>query len=154
WGCSCGGGSIVGWRVRGSEAFMATLLPLGDVQLRVRKPSAAGMVGGMRLSLLDRANALVGVSESATLQEVVQHAREAEELGFHRFLVAEHHAVPGLPGSQPGMLAVACAAATQRIRIGTAGIMLPDHQPLIVAEQIATLEALHPGRIDAGIGSS
>ncbi len=108
----------------------------------------------MRLSLLDRANALVGVSESATLQGVVQHAREAEELGFHRFLVAEHHAVPGLPGSQPGMLAVACAAATRRIRIGTAGIMLPDHQPLIVAEQIATLEALHPGRIDAGIGSS
>ena len=89
-----------------------------------------------------------------TLQGVVEHVREVEELGFHRFFVAEHHAVPGLPGSQPGMLAVACAAATSRIRVGTAGIMLPDHQPLIVAEQIATLEALHPGRIDAGIGSS
>ncbi|MDO5669046.1 MAG: MsnO8 family LLM class oxidoreductase [Corynebacterium sp.] len=108
----------------------------------------------MRLSLLDRANALAGASDAATLQRVVDHAREVEELGFTRFLVAEHHAVPGLPGSQPGMLAVACGAATERIRIGTAGIMLPDHQPLIVAEQIATLEALYPQRIDAGIGSS
>ena len=110
--------------------------------------------GGMRFSILDRANALVGDSESATLQGVVEHARGVEKLGFHRFLVAEHHAVPGLPGSQPGMLAVAVGAATQRIRIGTAGIMLPDHQPLVVAEQIATLEALYPARIDAGIGSS
>ncbi|MDO5513241.1 MsnO8 family LLM class oxidoreductase [Corynebacterium sp.] len=108
----------------------------------------------MRLSLLDRANSLAGDTDAAALQRVVGHARAAEKLGFFRFLVAEHHAVPGLPGSQPGLLALACAAATDTIRIGTAGIMLPDHQPLIVAEQIATLEALHPARIDAGIGSS
>ena len=110
--------------------------------------------GGMRLSVLDRANSLTGDSDATALRRVVEHARDVEKLGFSRFLVAEHHAVPGLPGSQPGMLAMACAAATDRIRIGTAGIMLPDHQPLIVAEQIATLEALHPARIDAGIGSS
>lgn len=110
--------------------------------------------GGMRLSVLDRANSLTGDSDATALRRVVEHARDVEKLGFSRFLVAEHHAVPGLPGSQPGMLAMACAAATDRIRIGTAGIMLPDHQPLIVAEQIATLEVLHPARIDAGIGSS
>lgn len=108
----------------------------------------------MRLSVLDRATSLTGDSDATALQRVVAHARDAEKLGFSRFFVAEHHAVPGLPGSQPAMLVVACAAATDRIRIGTAGIMLPDHQPLIVAEQIATLEALHPARIDAGIGSS
>lgn len=124
---------------------------------KFRVPAAAvrlGQSGGMRLSLLDRANALPGHTESAVLRGVLDHARHAESLGFHRFLVAEHHAVPGLPGSQPGMLATAVGAATERIRIGTAGIMLPDHQPLIVAEQIATLEALYPGRVDAGIGSS
>ena len=110
--------------------------------------------GGMRLSVLDRANSLTGDSDATALRRVVEHARDVEKLGFSRFLVAEHHAVPGLPGSQPGMLAMACAAVTSDIRIGTAGIMLPDHQPLIVAEQIATLEALHPARIDAGIGSS
>ncbi|NLP40259.1 MAG: MsnO8 family LLM class oxidoreductase [Corynebacterium pollutisoli] len=108
----------------------------------------------MRLSVLDRANSLTGDSDATALRRVVAHARQAEELGFSRFLVAEHHAVPGLPGSQPGMLAAACGAATEHIRIGTAGIMLPDHQPLVVAEQIATLEALYPGRVDAGLGSS
>lgn len=108
----------------------------------------------MRFSVLDRANAIAGLSESEVLQSVLEHARSAESRGFRRFLVAEHHAVPGLPGSQPAMLATAVGAATESIRIGTAGIMLPDHQPLIVAEQIATLEALHPARIDAGIGSS
>jgi luciferase family oxidoreductase group 1 len=108
----------------------------------------------MRFSVLDRANRIAGLSESEALLGVIDHARQVESLGFRRFFVAEHHAVPGLPGSQPGMLATAVGAATDSIRLGTAGIMLPDHQPLIVAEQIATLEALYPGRIDAGIGSS
>lgn len=108
----------------------------------------------MRFSLLDRANRIAGQSESEVLRGVIDHARQVEALGFQRFFVAEHHAVPGLPGSQPAMLAAAVGAATASIRLGTAGIMLPDHQPLIVAEQIATLEALHPGRVDAGIGSS
>ncbi|MCS5480305.1 MsnO8 family LLM class oxidoreductase [Corynebacterium sp. YIM 101645] len=108
----------------------------------------------MHFSVLDRANRIAGLSESEVLLGVIDHARQAEALGFRRFFVAEHHAVPGLPGSQPGMLATAVGAATDAIRVGTAGIMLPDHQPLIVAEQIATLEALYPGRIDAGIGSS
>lgn len=111
----------------------------------------------MRFSVLDRANAIGPATTTSTaevLQGVLDHARHVETLSFDRFLVAEHHGVPGIPGTQPAMLATAVGAATSRIRVGTAGIMLPAHQPLIVAEQITTLEALYPGRIDAGIGSS
>jgi len=119
------------------------------------------ILDGMRLSVLDRANATSTATGTATisstadvLQGVLDHARHVEALGFAGFFVAEHHGVPGIPGTQPAMLATAVGAATSRIRVGTAGIMLPAHQPLIVAEQITTLEALYPGRVDAGIGSS
>lgn len=108
----------------------------------------------MRFSVLDRANTIAGLSESETLRGVIEHARGVEKLGFERFLVAEHHAVPGIPGSQPAVLAAAVAAQTSTIRVGTGGIMLPNRQPLLAAEQIATLEALFPGRIDAGVGNS
>ena len=108
----------------------------------------------MRFSILDRANSVVGWDDADVFRRVIEHARFVEELGFERFLVAEHHAIPGIPGSQPAILAGAVAASTSTIRVGTGGIMLPDHQPLIVAEQIGMLEALHPGRIDIGIGSS
>lgn len=108
----------------------------------------------MRFSILDRANATTDLSESETLRGVLDHAQQVESLGFQRFFVAEHHAVPGIPGSQPAMLATAVGAATSSIRVGTAGIMLPNHAPIIAAEQINTLAALYPERIDAGIGSS
>lgn len=108
----------------------------------------------MRFSILDRALAVDGHTEAEVLRGVVAHARHVEALGFRRFLVAEHHGVPGIPGSQPTILAAAVAAQTSTIRVGTGGIMLPSHQPLVVAEQIGVLEALFPGRIDAGIGSS
>ena len=78
----------------------------------------------MRFSVLDRAHSLAGQSESDTLKAVVDHARGVEKLGFARFFTAEHHAVPGIPGSQPALLATAVAAATSRIRVGTAGVML------------------------------
>ena len=88
------------------------------------------------------------------LNLVLDRARRAEELGYHRFWVAEHHAVPGIAGSAPAVLMAAIAARTRSIRVGSGGIMLPNHQPLVVAEQAATLEALHPGRIDLGVGRS
>lgn len=81
-------------------------------------------------------------------------ARTAEELGYHRFWVSEHHSVPGVAGSAPAVLAAAVAGATRRIRVGTGGVMLPNHQPLVVAEQFGVLEALFPGRIDMGLGRS
>ncbi|MEQ3550365.1 MsnO8 family LLM class oxidoreductase [Pseudonocardia nematodicida] len=108
----------------------------------------------MRLSLLDRSRTRAGEPDSAALRHTVERARRAEELGYHRFWVAEHHAVPGIASGSPPVLMAAVAAATDRIRVGSGGIMLPNHQPLVVAEQIAMLAALHPGRIDLGIGRS
>ncbi|GAB3813246.1 LLM class flavin-dependent oxidoreductase [Tessaracoccus terricola] len=106
------------------------------------------------VSILDRANAREGQSDGEVLAGVVTRAQRAEALGFHRFWVAEHHGVPGIFGSAPTVLMAALAARTERIRIGTGGVMLPAHQPLVVAEQVATLEALFPGRIDVGLGRS
>lgn len=106
------------------------------------------------VSVLDRALARDGVPDASVLREVVDRAVRLEELGFRGVWVAEHHAVPGVAGSSPGLLAAAVAGATSRVRVGTGGIMLPAHPPFIVAETIATLESLHPGRIDAGLGAS
>lgn len=81
-------------------------------------------------------------------------AREAERLGYHRFWVAEHHGVPGVAGSAPTVLAAAVAGATRTIRVGTGGVMLPNHRPLVVAEQFGVLASLFPDRIDMGLGRS
>lgn len=108
----------------------------------------------MRYSLLDRANNVDGMPDAAALRRVVERAGRAESLGYHRFLVAEHHGVPGIAGSAPGVLAAAVGQATSTVRVGTAGIMVPDHAPIVVAEQAAVLAALFPGRVDIGLGSS
>ncbi len=107
-----------------------------------------------RISILDRANAREGFPAADALNRVLERAQRAEEWGYHRFWVAEHHAVPGIAGSVPAVLMAAVAARTHSIRVGSGGIMLPNHQPLVVAEQAATLEALHPARIDLGVGRS
>ncbi|MFE9577937.1 LLM class flavin-dependent oxidoreductase [Nocardia sp. NPDC006044] len=108
----------------------------------------------VRFSILDRSRVRRGQSHPAALRDTVEFARLAEEWGYHRFWVSEHHSVPGVAGSAPTVLAAAAAAATDRIRIGTGGVMLPNHQPLIVAEQFGVLESLYPGRIDMGLGRS
>ena len=107
-----------------------------------------------RISILDRANARTGFPAADALNRVLERAQRAEEWGYHRFWVGEHHAVPGIAGSVPAVLMAAVAARTHSIRVGSGGIMLPNHQPLVVAEQAATLEALHPARIDLGVGRS
>lgn len=106
------------------------------------------------VSILDRAQSREGSSEAETLQTVIGRAQRAEQVGYGRFWVAEHHGVPGIAGSAPAVLAAAVAARTSTIRVGTGGIMLPNHQPLVVAEQAATLGALFDGRFDLGIGRS
>jgi luciferase family oxidoreductase group 1 len=78
----------------------------------------------------------------------------AERVGYDRFWVAEHHGVPGIASGAPAVLLAAVGARTTRIRIGSGGVMLPLHQPLVVAEQFLVLEALHPGRVDLGLGRS
>lgn len=108
----------------------------------------------MRLSLLDRSRTRAGRPDAEGLTGSVERAVEAERLGYERFWVAEHHAVPGIASGSPPVLMAAIAAATSTIRVGSGGVMLPNHQPLVVAEQALVLEALHPGRIDLGIGRS
>ena len=104
--------------------------------------------------MLDRSRSRQGADHAQALRETVAFAAEAERLGYHRFWVSEHHSVPGVAGSAPTVLAAAIAAATSRIRVGTGGVMLPNHQPLVVAEQFGVLESLYPGRIDMGLGRS
>ncbi|MEU2509088.1 LLM class flavin-dependent oxidoreductase [Streptomyces sp. NPDC007863] len=109
---------------------------------------------GLRLSVLDRSRTREGESPSQALRDTVRLAREVEALGYHRFWVSEHHGVPGVAGSAPTVLAAAVAAATTAIRVGTGGVMLPNHRPMVVAEQFGVLASLFPDRIDMGLGRS
>ena len=111
-------------------------------------------LSGVPLSVLDRSRTRVGETEAETLRATVELAQQVEELGYKRFWVSEHHSVPGVVGSAPTVLAAAVAARTSRIRVGTGGVMLPNHRPLVVAEQFGVLESLYPGRIDMGLGRS
>ncbi|MFE6287234.1 LLM class flavin-dependent oxidoreductase [Streptomyces sp. NPDC057877] len=112
------------------------------------------LIASTRFSVLDRSRTREGRPDGEALRDTVRLAREAERLGYHRFWVSEHHGVPGVAGSAPTVLAAAVAAATTSIRVGTGGVMLPNHQPLVVAEQFGVLESLYPGRIDMGLGRS
>lgn len=104
------------------------------------------------LSLLDLAHIGAGSSATQALRDSVALARAAERLGYRRYWFAEHHGMPSIASSAPEILIGHVAAATETIRVGSGGIMLPNHAPLRIAEAFHTLEALHPGRIDLGIG--
>ena len=104
------------------------------------------------LSVLDLCPVPTGVSVGEALRRSVDLARHAEWWGFRRYWVAEHHNMPGIASAAPAVLMGRIAAATSTLRVGSGGVMLPNHAPLTVAEQFGTLEALHPGRIDLGIG--
>jgi luciferase family oxidoreductase group 1 len=104
------------------------------------------------LSILDLAPIGVGQTPSEALATTTGLAQCAEAWGYHRFWVAEHHGMPGIASSAPAVLLAHLGAATRTIRLGAGGVMLPNHAPLIVAEQFGMLHALHPGRIDLGLG--
>lgn len=108
----------------------------------------------MRVSLLDRSRIREGESDGDAVATTIARAERAERWGFHRFLTAEHHGVPGIASSTPAVLAAAIGARTRSIRIGTGGIMVPNHRPIVIAEQALLLEALYPGRVDVGLGGS
>ncbi|MEU4799980.1 LLM class flavin-dependent oxidoreductase [Streptomyces sp. NPDC023327] len=114
----------------------------------------SSVIAATRFSVLDRSRTREGRDGSEALRDTVRLAQEAEVLGYHRFWVSEHHGVPGVAGSAPTVLAAAVAAATRTIRVGTGGVMLPNHRSLVVAEQFGVLESLFPGRIDMGLGRS
>ncbi|HUB42134.1 MAG TPA: LLM class flavin-dependent oxidoreductase [Streptosporangiaceae bacterium] len=104
------------------------------------------------VSVLDLCPVPTGESTGEALRRSVDLARRAERWDFTRYWVAEHHNMPGIASSAPAVLVGQIAAATSVIRVGSGGVMLPNHAPLAVAEQFGTLEALHPQRIDLGIG--
>ena len=106
----------------------------------------------LQLSVLDQSIAVSGRPQSAAIRETVSLAKHCEELGYHRFWVSEHHNHPAIVGTAPEIIIAAIAATTKRIRIGSAGVMLPHYAPFKVAEQFRVLDALAPGRIDLGLG--
>ncbi len=103
-------------------------------------------------SLLELAPIRLGSSVGETLALSLSYAQHADKLGFNRFWYAEHHNMPGIASAATSVLIGHVAAATDKIRVGAGGIMLPNHPPLVVAEQFGTLESLFPGRIDLGLG--
>lgn len=106
----------------------------------------------LRLSALDQSVSVAGSTEDAAIRDTLELAVDCERLGYERFWVSEHHGLPTIVGSAPEILMAAIAARTHRIRIGSAGVMLPHYSALKVAEQFRVLEALAPGRIDLGVG--
>jgi luciferase family oxidoreductase group 1 len=107
---------------------------------------------GIPLNVLDLASRPAGGSNADAVAGTIRLAQEAERLGYRRFWVAEHHGMPAIASSAPAVLIAGIAAATERIRVGSGGVMLPNHAPLVVAEQFGTLRALYGDRIDLGIG--
>ena len=106
----------------------------------------------LRISLLDQSPVAEGSSPSEALQRSIELARLADRLGFHRFWMSEHHAMETLACTAPEIMLARLGAETERIRLGSGGIMLPHYAAFKVAEQFRTLQALYPGRIDLGIG--
>jgi luciferase family oxidoreductase group 1 len=104
------------------------------------------------LSVLDTAPIWAGSPPARSLRDTMDLARRVEEFGYRRYWVAEHHNTPGVASCSPPVLVAELANVTTRLRVGSGGVMLPNHPPLVVAEQFGTLEVLHPGRIDLGLG--
>jgi luciferase family oxidoreductase group 1 len=104
------------------------------------------------LSVLDLSPIVQGADASVALRNTLALAQHVERLGFHRFWLAEHHNFPGVASAATSVVIAHVAGHTEKIRVGAGGIMLPNHTPLVIAEQFGTLEALFPGRIDLGLG--
>ncbi|MGZ5002973.1 MAG: MsnO8 family LLM class oxidoreductase, partial [Chthoniobacterales bacterium] len=103
-------------------------------------------------SILDLSPIVEGGDAAQAFRNTVDLARHAEEWGYHRYWLAEHHNLPGIASAATSLVIGHVAGATKTIRVGAGGIMLPNHAPLVIAEQFGTLESLYPGRIDLGLG--
>lgn len=125
-------------------------MPRGDAACALcRAPHDSVVVA---LSVLDLAPIVEGSDARASLQASLELAQHAERWGYRRFWVAEHHGMPGIASAATSIVIAHVAAGTSSIRVGAGGIMLPNHSPLVIAEQFGTLESLFPGRIDLGLG--
>lgn len=127
---------------QGSRASRALTEGLGHPHLRAMLP----------LSVLDLSFVNAGATPADALQDSLALARHVDGLGYHRYWLAEHHALPSVASPAPEIMIGRIAAETTRLRVGSGGIMLPNHAPLMVAERFKLLEALFPGRIDLGLG--
>src|SRR5437016_14502143 len=105
-----------------------------------------------RLSILDLSPIIEGGDAALAFRNTVDLAQQVERWGYHRFWLAEHHNLPGIASAATSVVICHVAGKTKTIRVGAGGIMLPNHAPLVIAEQFGTLEALFPGRIDLGLG--
>ena len=123
---------------------MTALPPADD-----RRPTGTWRIP---LSVLDLAPIVEGGDAAGSFAQTVELARNAERLGYHRFWLAEHHGMPGIASAATAVLIGHVAGSTATIRVGAGGIMLPNHSPLVIAEQFGTLATLYPGRIDLGLG--
>ena len=119
-------------------------------QRSARESVGVGRV--LPLSVLDVAPIVAGGTPGESLRNSLDLARQAERLGYTRYWVAEHHNLSGIASAATAVVIAHLAQSTTRIRVGAGGVMLPNHAPLVIAEQFGTLEALHPGRIDLGLG--
>src|SRR5689334_23210845 len=128
------------------EGLLSRGMPSGNVC------GPAGVDAIVRLSVLDLIPVRTDQTTGAALAATVQLAQAADRLGFTRYWVAEHHNMPSVGATSPPVVLAYLAAQTSQLRLGSGGVMLPNHAPLAVAEQFALLEAAHPGRIDLGIG--
>jgi luciferase family oxidoreductase group 1 len=128
----------------------------GLCERRPRAPALYAKLPGMsrdlKLSVLDQSVARVGRPQDESIRLTVALAEHCEKLGYERFWLSEHHHLPTIVGTAPEILMAAIAARTQRIRIGSAGVMLPHYSAFKVAEQFRVLDALAPGRVDLGVG--
>src|SRR3954452_11567089 len=106
----------------------------------------------LSLSVLDLSPVTEGSDPGTSLRNSADLARHAEQLGYNRFWMAEHHSMPGIASAATAVALAFVGSQTSTIRIGAGGIMLPNHAPLIIAEQFGTLDALFPGRVDLGLG--
>ena len=111
-----------------------------------------GMETQLAVSVLDLVGMRLGELPGTAIARSVDLARHVEKWGYKRYWLAEHHSIPGLACSATPVLIGHVAGATRTIRVGSGGVMLPNHAPLVVAEQFGTLQALYPGRIDLGLG--
>lgn len=106
----------------------------------------------VKFSVLDLAPVLEGFHPTNSFQHSADLAQHVEKLGYHRYWLAEHHNMPGIASSATSLIISHVASHTNSIRVGSGGVMLPNHAPLVIAEQFGTLDALYPGRIDLGLG--
>jgi luciferase-like monooxygenase len=136
-----------------ADADAEMVVPHG-LDLTCKTTTLQATAQSLAASVLDLVATRAGEPAGSAIARSVELARHVEQLGYKRYWVAEHHAIHGLACSATPVLIGHIAAATETIRVGSGGVMLPNHAPLAVAEQFGTLEAIYPGRIDLGLGTS